>query len=210
MQPPVWSPDGRRLAFAAAAGRTLVGLYTVPADGAAPRRLSFLRPLASTMSAPAWSPDSGRLAFVSVEDGILGLFTIAVDGSDRRRVADIRAWEPETWSLRYFGTIADVAWSPDGMKLLFTYGAAVCVVTLDGVLMGQATLHADDPYSACLAPDQPQKSGDWTSDYKYEAVAAWSPSGERIAFAYAVSDSFNYDDSQDVEIPALHHGARRQ
>ena len=37
MQPPVWSPDGRRLAFAAAAGRTLVGLYTVPTDGAAPR-----------------------------------------------------------------------------------------------------------------------------------------------------------------------------
>ena len=90
--------------------------------------------------------------------------------------------------------------SPDGTKLLFTYGTAVCVVTLDGVLMGQATFPSDDPYSTCLAPDQPQKVGDWTGDYKYEAVATWSPSGERIAFVFALADSFHYEDSRDVEL----------
>ena len=203
---PVWSPDGRRLAFAAAAGRTQVGLYTVPADGAAPRRLNFLRPLATTMSAPAWSPDGRRLAFVSVEDDVLALFTIAVSGSDRRRVADIRAWEASRdprWAAgtpRTFGPLTDLAWSPDGMKMLFTYGATVCVVTLDGVLLGQAAFLSGDPQSACLDPDQTQKLGDWTNQYKYEAVAAWSPRGDRVAFAFATADSFAYRDSRDVEL----------
>lgn len=206
---PAWSPDGRRLAFAAAAGRTQVGLYTVPVDGAAPRRLRFLRPLATTMSAPAWSPDGRRLAFASVEDGTLSLFTIRVDGSERRRVAAIRTWEAirdpqwQAGSPRLFGTIADVAWSPDGTKLLFTYGTAVCVVSMDGVLVGQATRHPTEAPGSCLAADQIQKfegPQGWTANNKYEAVAAWSPRGNRVAFAFAVGHTFRHQDSRDVEL----------
>lgn len=206
---PAWSPDGRRLAFAAAAGNGRVGIYSVPVEGAAPRRLRFLRPLAATMSAPAWSTDGRRLAFASVVDGVLSLFTIGADGSDRRQVAAISRWQASRdprWaagSPRSFGTIGDVSWSPDGTKLLFTYGLAVCVVTPEGRLVGEASINPGDRYYACLAPDLPQKWGSppgWTRDDRLEGVAAWSPQGDRIGFAWAISTGRKFTDSSDVEL----------
>ncbi len=213
---PVWAPDGRRVAFLQgliSGGEFYDGarrLVTLAPDGRDPRVLvthdgdEWETGLA--MQPPVWSPDGRRLAFASVEDDVLALFTIAVDGSDRRRVAAIRAWEPssapgrETLGPRRFATVGDVAWSPDGTKLLFTYGPSVCVVTPDGALVGEATLFPGDPYYACLAPDLPQERGlPGRTDFgKQEAVAAWSPRGDRIAFAFAVADGFHYEDSRDV------------
>jgi dipeptidyl aminopeptidase/acylaminoacyl peptidase len=68
---PVWSPDGRWIAFARAerpgnsTGRPKVGppqLWLLPADGGEPRRLTD-HPLGITE--PVWSPDSTRLAYTA-------------------------------------------------------------------------------------------------------------------------------------------------
>jgi dipeptidyl aminopeptidase/acylaminoacyl peptidase len=69
---PVWSPDGRWLAFRGKSGEK-EGLLVVGRDGGTPR---FLAPVQGTNSALtyeghtiAWSPDSKRIAYVSATPG---------------------------------------------------------------------------------------------------------------------------------------------
>ncbi len=118
LYPPVWSPDGQRLAFTAhevsspASGRSEPQeriLYTVRLDGSEPSRIGE----ATTL--PTWSPDGERLAF-GLDDGV---YTIRFDGTDLRELLDdFRANE--------------VSWSPDGRELLLASYGGVYVVRPDG------------------------------------------------------------------------------
>jgi dipeptidyl aminopeptidase/acylaminoacyl peptidase len=57
---PVWSPDGRRLAFVSRRGdHSFVGVYTT-----AEQALLYLAPSTSFDTVPAWSPDGDSLAFM--------------------------------------------------------------------------------------------------------------------------------------------------
>jgi dipeptidyl aminopeptidase/acylaminoacyl peptidase len=65
---PVWSPDGKSIAF-----RGKAGLAVIAADGGAPRSLHAMEgtnhPLPSTGAAIAWSPDGKRIAFLHALPG---------------------------------------------------------------------------------------------------------------------------------------------
>jgi dipeptidyl aminopeptidase/acylaminoacyl peptidase len=64
---PVWSPDGRRLAFlsdAAAAGQLDLYVFSVGEGTARPRRLTRL---AGQVSEPRWSPDGRSIALLVIE-----------------------------------------------------------------------------------------------------------------------------------------------
>src|SRR3989304_2707575 len=61
---PVWSPDGRRIAFVKRQGKDSQ-IYGMNADGTAQRRLTG-PPGFSTV--PVWSPDGRYVAFVSTRD----------------------------------------------------------------------------------------------------------------------------------------------
>ena len=176
-QPPAWSPDGRSLAVAGVEpGGAGHGLYQVHTDGA-----GFVR-LSEAVSGGSWSPDGTRLAFAKPEGAGVALYTIAVDGSDARRVTTVRGWEPEygvpeprkAW-------IHTVAWSSDGSKLLYLCGyRQFCVVTLDGEPVGEPCQGIPDgPFCYARRRDGGQLVGtslvgDW---------AVWSPDGGRIAVA---------------------------
>jgi Tol biopolymer transport system component len=84
-----WSPDGSMLAFHSwpdNPGGTPASqqIYTVRADGSA------LHPINDDGFQPSWSPDGARIAFLR-DYGFaeLGLYTMAVDGSDVRQVEDV-------------------------------------------------------------------------------------------------------------------------
>jgi TolB protein len=106
---PVWSPDGRRIAFV-----SKWQVYVMNADGSGQRRLTRN---GARNFAPAWSPDGQRIAFerrVGREkygrcDGCgravtFQVYVMNADGSEARMLAQ---------------DAARPVWSPDGQKIAF-------------------------------------------------------------------------------------------
>jgi dipeptidyl aminopeptidase/acylaminoacyl peptidase len=145
---PVWSPDGRWLAFLRVAATDASGpdskpqLYLLPMEGGEPRRITQ-HPLGA--GAPAWSPDSGRLAYTArvPEPGRYGTTEgVSSDKEPPRRITTLRFREdnvgftndrrPQVFVVDPFAdepspvqvTEGDydhgsVVWSPDGSRLAF-------------------------------------------------------------------------------------------
>jgi Tol biopolymer transport system component len=88
---PVWSPDGRKLAF-----HTRKGLvYVINRDG------SGLRSVAHMAKWPAWSPDGRELVFTSHADadGNGDIHVVKADASGERRLTDSKQEETNpVWS----------------------------------------------------------------------------------------------------------------
>jgi TolB protein len=102
---PTWSPDGRRIAFVA--GGTEGGpheddgtdLYTIRPNGTGLTRVRATPRFFE--DTPDWSPNGRRLLYQATAtfEDFTGLYTIKLDGSDRRRIpagwyADSPVWGP--------------------------------------------------------------------------------------------------------------------
>ena len=166
---PCWSPDGRRVAFIArdadrktadAVDRRdalVFQVYVVSADGTGLRKVTSESHHVD-WSSVAWSPDGRWIAFFS-RDKTLSL--VPAEGGAARVVADLRRIDsglrPGVGSLSH----SEVAWSPDGKVLAFSFQGRVWTVGVEGgavtevrtSLTGVRALHLD-----------------------------WSPDGRTIAF----------------------------
>ena len=163
---PLWSPDGKRIAFASSSkAMNDVGMHPPPvvdgtphiyvmgADGKNRRRLSneFFAEWD-----PSWSPDGKRIAFTSsgtmdVADGPWQIYVMDADGGNKQRLSnDVSGWEP--------------SWSPDGQHIAF-------VSFRDGFGEGIYVMDADGQNEQRL-----------TDNLSHEWSPSWSPDGERIAF----------------------------
>jgi Tol biopolymer transport system component len=118
---PVWSPVGRRIAFARQVGGSF-DLLSVRPDGTGERRLTDT-PGVDERS-PAWSPDGTRIAFARYESGLErgsgDLWTAdAGGGHERMLLGDEHDY-------------SEPAWSPDGRRIALLKDSLVAVVDAGG------------------------------------------------------------------------------
>ena len=173
---PVWSPNGRKIAFWRESTHRRGGeIQIVNADGTRERRLAQ-----GTNS--SWSPDGQHLVF----QGRDGLYVIGADGRGRRR-------------LTHGGGAPD--WSPDGKLIVFVkfdgHHASLRLIRPDGT--GERLLnthvHSDPEWSPNSNRIVDSK---WSHGFIlnarggivrrfdlpfYHGAPAWSPNGKQLIFS---------------------------
>jgi len=101
---PVWSHDGKKIAFYAFAmvnPRRNPNIYVMDADGSNQKRLT------ERALEPTWSPDGKQIAFASNRDGVFQIYAMNADGSNIRRLTKHNAED------------SSPAWAPDGAAIVY-------------------------------------------------------------------------------------------
>jgi dipeptidyl aminopeptidase/acylaminoacyl peptidase len=156
---PTWSPGGEQIAYSSAGS-----LYVIPSDGGPARSV---RGDECCGQNPAWSPDGELLAYASNDrlpgehpmGPMVSIWTIALDGGDRRRA--VRG-----------GYDHEADWSPDGSKLAISdapNGEGASIANADGT--GRRWLATE------------------IGDSPIASVPTWSPDGRFVAYAVSTYEN---------------------
>ena len=185
------SPDGSRIAYATTRHRVPeegdrwrnFEIETSGLDGSDSRRR--LTDYDGQDVSPEWSPDGNRIAFVrkvsGIHDDARGIYTMAADGSDTRRVhrfRDARDQDGPIWDRAPF---TGPTWSPDGetLAVVLTEDKRVGVSSLaTRTILYTIGADGSDAHRVFTTPDSE------TSFQRHRIVGApaWSPDGRKLAF----------------------------
>lgn len=159
----------------------LYQLFTISPDGSGLRQITHLDIEKSSVpgaALPHWSPDGTLILFTSdyaaTPKSVISLFTIKPDGSGLNRLP------LATGLFNGEGT-----WSPDGKNVAYTFDESNVPAHPQGIEVAQSD--GSYPY-ALTRTDNPAT--------ELEGKAAWSPSGDWIAF----TEYFGQDQSQILKV----------
>ena len=178
---PAWSPDGRKLAFAARIDDSGFDLYVVDAGGGEPRRVTSL---AGDERWPSWLPD-GRLVFANRGRGQWDLHAVDPAGPSPNveRLTDTTTDETEPRV------------SPDGRLVVFVSTADAADGEADLWLL-QLSGRAVATAGGVTRPDPTPL----IRERGAESSPAWAPDGARLAYA-VTQDGAGSIRIVDVEAP---------
>ncbi len=134
---PVWSPDGRRIAFTSDRDENWE-IYVINVDGTGLTNLT--RNPAMDYGA-GWSPDGRRIAFTSGRDGNGEVYVMNPDGTDLKNLTNT-SYDDQFWH-----------WSPDGGRLVTTSAREdeIWIYKMDADGKNASRLTRGRPYG--LSPD---------------------------------------------------------
>lgn len=191
---PVWSPDGRWIAFLSnrvgkRRGRkqAAMQLWVIPADGGEARQLTAFK---AGVSEPAWSPDGGRLAFVTRGT----LEEPEVDADDEELIVR----EVTRPKYKY-----------DAMGFIEGYAHIWMIPAADGP-PAAGGLPAADGLPTAGAPEargRPTRLTD--GDYDHDSPA-WLPGGREVVFLANRTPEADLAFTRDLWAADIQTGALRQ
>lgn len=173
---PVWSPDGRHLAFSASLPNySRTDVYVIDSDGTNLRKVSA-RP-SQYPAAPAWSSDSTHLFYASPGGGGL---------RDKVNLVNIEAPAdaPLVLPIDFTSTILYDIWlaaSPDGAQIAFVAYNDAIFGSNAGVFVANADGSSVHPFPAA-APDG--------TPFQH---LAWSPDGTQVLLTFINGASYGHD-----------------
>jgi dipeptidyl aminopeptidase/acylaminoacyl peptidase len=182
---PVWSPDGRTLAFAADRDEKRQ-VYVIDPRGGEARKLTAAE---EGVGGFAWAPDGKSIAFTSTDpktaadkerEKTFGDFDVIGEGY---RMSHLWVFDVATKKARRLTsgsfTVGQFSWSPDGMRIAFDHRINSANANSGSADISIVTV-ADGTVKDLVTQDGP------------DSGPVWSPDGSKIAFESSMAKPFYF------------------